>query len=86
MSARDIHGVGALCIFLVAAQAAPFAVGCQATARRPLCARTPFLKLHVAKMMSWPRLVRGALRSCVREERRGHEVARRKQMGRMRFT
>ena len=37
--ARDLIAVGALCIFVVAAQAASFTVGLQATARRVLCAR-----------------------------------------------
>ena len=86
MSARDLIVVGALCIFVVAAQAVSFAVCCRATARRVLCARERFLALGVARMMPWSRLVRGALRLCVREERGGHEVARRKGWGRYAFT
>ena len=74
MSARDIIAVGALCIFVVAAQAASFTVGLQATARRVLCARERLLILGVARMTSWLCLVSLAPRGGAREDRGGRKV------------
>ena len=85
-SAAVLPAVGALGTFVVAAQLLPFAVCCKATARRPLCARKPFLALSVASRVPGPRLVRDALRCGAWEERGAREHARQKGWGRMAFT
>ena len=74
--AADLHVVGALNIFLVEAQAAPFIVGCQVIARRLCCARVRVLSLGVARMMSWAWVVSLAPRGGAQEERGGHGVHR----------
>ena len=78
-----LPAVGALGTLPVAAMMLPCAVGCKATARRPLCARKPFFALRVARRVPWPRLVRGALRGGTREDRQGLEVPRNIWWGRM---
>ena len=75
--------MGALCTLQVAAQAAPFTVGLQATARRVLCARVRLLSLDVASMTSWSWLVSLAPRGGAREDRQGREVARKIWVGRI---
>ena len=76
MGAANLLVVGALNIFLVEAPALSFTVCCSATAWRVCCARGRLLAMGVARMMPWPRLVRGALRHVAWEERGGREVAR----------
>ena len=76
MGAANLLVVGALNIFLVEAPALSFTVGCYANARRVLRARERLKLLSVARMISWPRLVRGALRYAAWEERGGGEVPR----------
>ena len=83
MSARDLHVVGALCIFLVAAPAASFTVSCRATARRWCCARVRFLLLGVARTTSWQWPVSLASRGGAQEDRQGREVGRNIWVGRM---
>ena len=51
----------------MAAQAAPFAVGCMATARRLICARALLLRLRVARVVPWAGWLRGAQRCDARK-------------------
>ena len=76
MGAAGLHVVGALNIFLVAAQTPPFTVGCQVIARWLCCTRVRVLALGVARMLSWVWVVSLAPRGGAQEEGEGRGVHR----------